>query len=510
MGKLVNKYFVGEALCQVPFFTLSHLYAKLFDEETNGYSKPYQYGVGIAAVFYFLLGLFFLWKFLKSFEFRIGVILFVCVCVAFGTNLFYYAVYEPSMAHVYSFSFITGFLFFTRSFLLSPSGKGIIIIAAFTGMITLIRPVDIMIVFAFPFLAGNFENLKNAMGWMKKHLLFLVPALALFLLIVSLQLLLYYWQTGHFFLWSYQSEGFDFAHPHIYRTLFSYEKGLFIYTPIAFVSLFGLLVMPFRSRYLFLTLLPVLGIIVFVVSSWHDWRYGFSFGLRAYIEFYALSAFTLAYLIDFASKRRIIFAFTGLIFSALISFYLIQQYQFNHRILHPGSMNKERYYLVFLHTEKKYEDTLSRIPYVMESEGDFNDMEGSVDWPGLETIKKGLSHSGEAASRIDSASPYSAGFCRSMSDDDFNTPSTIKISAWVLRKNENDNGSIGIYLTSNDSVLFSKDIDLNELTKTGAWTNVKQEIIIPARKTEREYLRVLFFHSSGTTYIDDFSVEIVK
>lgn len=507
-GKPVNKYFSGVSICQLPFFTLAHFFAKSANIPANGYTKPYHYAVAFAGIFYFLAGLFFLWKLLETFNFKPGVIFFVSTCFAFGTNLLYYAAFEPSMSHVYSFAFITAFLFYSRSFLLAPSKKGIVLLSILLGIVVLIRPVNGMIICALPFLAGSWVIFRDALRWVMRNISWLLLALVVFLSICSIQLLLYYWQTGHFFVWSYKSEGFDFRHPRIFGTLFSYQKGLFVYMPVLLFGVIGLFFLAKKSMYQFIALVPVLAIIVFVISSWHDWKYGFSFGARAYIDFYALLALPFAFLADFLSTRRTVFVFFIFICAALVTHNFIQIYQYANHIIHPGAMNKERYWTIFLKTGKKYEDTLSRLPYQMESEGDCNEMEGAVDWPGMETIDKGPAHSGESSSRIDAAAPYSAGFCKNMSDEIFDATSSVKISAWVMKKDEKDNGALIILRLSADSSLFTKEIPLPANMKKGEWRNINATIDIPKRMADPEFLKVFFLRYEGTLYVDDFCVTV--
>ena len=508
-GKPVNKYFCGVALLQLPFFSASHIYAKLSGENPNGYSKPYQWGVALAALFYFLAGLFFLWKFLEKFNFGKWIRIIVCICFAFGTNLFHYAVFEPSMSHVYSFAAISAFLFSARSFFLFPSTKKIIVVGIILGIIALLRPANLLILFSLPLVSGNLENLKNGFSWMKKNSFQLLTGFVPFVFICSIQLFLYKWQTGHYLVWSYKDEGFNFLHPHVFGTLFSYEKGLFIYTPMTFLSLFGLIFIFKRSRFLFLSLIFVMAVIIYVVSSWHEWKYGFSFGLRAYLDFYTLFAFSFAFLIDAAMKRKMAFAICCLIFSSILVFSNIQEYQYDHRIIHGGAMNKENYWLVFLQTNKKYQDTISIENYELESSGIFNDMEGSEDWPGKETIIEGTAYSGNHSSRIDSASPYSVGFNRNLSSDDvFDSETKIQISAWVMRTDSMDKGTLVIAQQKRDSIYFRKYIPLPSFSKPGEWVKMNQEIVIPSRKMDNEYLKIFFTRFSGTIYIDDFNVEI--
>jgi hypothetical protein len=508
-GKPVNKYFCGEPFLQLPFFATGHLIAKASGYKTNGYSQPYFYCFAIGALFYFLLGLFFLWKLLEKFLFRKRVILFVCLCYAFGTNLFHYAIYEPSMSHIYSFAAITAFLYSLRSFFLSPSRKTILLAAISLGIVALLRPVNLVVVLAFPVMAGDWKNVKAGFSWIRKNIFFFLLAILAFLLVCSVQLCIYNWETKHFFIWSYQNEGFDFSHPHFFGTLFSFEKGLFIYMPLTFISLFGFLVIARRSRYLLLSFLPLIAMIVWIVSAWHEWRYGYSFGLRAYVDYYALVALPMAFLIDYAFSKKVLFAFVSLVCTLLITLYCIQEYQFTHNIIHPGAMNKKNYWLVFLKTDDKYTDTITLANRVLESDGDFNDMEGGSEWPGMETIKKGIAFSGDHASRIDSTSIYSCAFYRNMSDNDvFNSSSHIKATAYIFRNDTTDKGSFVIAQVKDSTIFFLEHYPLPPVKKKGTWQEVSFEELIPKVYSANEHLKVFFEWKSGVVYVDDFKVEV--
>lgn len=508
-GKPVNKYFIGEAVLQAPFFGIAHLIAKNSSYEPGGYSKPYFYLFATGALFYFLLGLFFTWKLLEKFFFRKRVILFVCICFVSGTNLFHYALFEPSMSHVYSFAAVAAFLYFTRCFFLSPSRKYILLAAFTLGIVAILRPVNLALFLAFPALAGDWQNLKAGFQWIRKNLLSTFIAIILFLLVGFIQLFIYHWQTGHYFVWAYRGEGFDFLHTNFFGTLFGFEKGLFVYTPLILVAILGIFIMARRSRYMAFTLLPVLAILAWIVSSWHQWQYGYSFGLRAYIDYYALAALSMAFLIDFAFTKKIILAPVTIICLLLISLYGIQNYQYLHRIIHGGAMDKHAYWLVFLKTDKKYEDTITFSNQAMESDGDFNDMEGSVKWPGLETIVEGTAFSGTHASRIDSTNLYSCGFVRIMSDNPvFYHPSRLIISAYVARNTPLDSADLVIAQVREAKLFYTTDLPLPSFEKAGKWEKVSYEIIIPGFHEEGEVLKVFFRQKSGVVYIDDFNVKV--
>ncbi len=508
-GKYVNKYFCGEPFLQLPFFTAGHLIAKSFGYKANGYSEPYFYCIAFGALFYFLLGLFFLWKLLEKFSFRKPVILIVCICFAAGTNLFHYAEYEPSMSHIYSFAAVAGFLYFMRCFFLSPSRKYILLSAAALGIVALLRPVNLVVLLAFPAMAGNWENVKAGFRWMGKNVSSTMISVVIFSIICSVQLLIYYWHTGKFFVWAYSGEGFDFAHPHFFGTLFSYEKGLFVYMPMTLLALFGFFIIAKRSPYLLFTLLPLLALIAWIVSSWHEWRYGYSFGLRAYIDYYALFALPLAFLVDFAFRRKLFLAPVVLTCLLFILLYGIQEYQFQNRILHAGAMNKEAYWMVFLKTSDEYQDLITEETQLIESDGDFNDMEGNVKWLGHETIVADAGFSGNHSSRIDSVFPYSCAFVRNMSRSEmFDHPTRLLISAQILRKDTSGQAMLSVAQVRNNNTYFLYNYPLPLVKTNGEWQQITHEVLLPGKTVSNQMLKVFFVHKKGELYIDDLKVQV--
>jgi hypothetical protein len=98
-------------------------------------------------------------------------------------------------------------------------------------MIVLIRPVNAMVIFGIPFVLGNFREAGSFIRKIVDKPAITILASGFFILILAIQLILWNYQTGSFFIWPYKGEGFDFLNPHIYGVLFSFRKGLFIYTP---------------------------------------------------------------------------------------------------------------------------------------------------------------------------------------------------------------------------------------------------------------------------------------
>src|ERR1044072_9613417 len=73
-GKLVNKYFAGEAVAITPFFLVAHWLSGSNENPADGYSFYYMAAVSLAAIFYVLLGLGALRELLLRFEIREGAV----------------------------------------------------------------------------------------------------------------------------------------------------------------------------------------------------------------------------------------------------------------------------------------------------------------------------------------------------------------------------------------------------------------------------------------------------
>ena len=347
-GKKVNKYFIGTAVAEAPFFLIAHFLTYLTGGETDGFSALYMISISVAALFYLWLGLYFLNRLLKTYnisEINRGITIFACV---FGTNLFCYSGVEPGMSHVFSFGFTSVFLFYAKCFFQQPEKQYLIYLSVSLGMIILIRPTNALILLALPFIARNFNNLKVDLFFLvSKHKLLLTSSLTI-LSIISIQLIYYKLATGNFLIYSYNEEGFDFSNPHFFDMLFSYRKGLFLYTPLYLLSLSGLYFLWKKSRWQVVTWLSFFVVITYIFSSWRMWFYGGSFSSRVYVEYLPMFMIPLAICLENLTgkiwQKR---AFVGIIFG-LILLCQIQTFQYRHYQIHWSDMTKEMYWDVFL------------------------------------------------------------------------------------------------------------------------------------------------------------------
>jgi hypothetical protein len=353
-GRSMNKYFAGTAMMQMPFFLGAHLVAKSSDQHAaDGYSKIYQRSIYHAALVYALLGLMFLRFSLRNFGIHHWWIFWIQVAVLFASSLSNYIVMDASFSHAYSFALISVWSYLMLSFDPKKPHK-IIWIALILGLIVLIRPINIIILAFVPFLLVLAGKKLQDFRLFFSHRKMLLLAILCFSIIVAIQPIIWYLQTGQFVVRSYGDESFNFLDPHLMDFLFSYRKGLFVYAPVFFVFLVlgSFFWIKMKSWRIFASFCIPFVILIYVLSSWWYWSYGASFGSRVMIDFYPLLALSA---VPFFNRVHLLwkwFSIPIIAFAAYLA--LVQTYQYKHYIITWDDMTKEAYWTVFLKTQDKF------------------------------------------------------------------------------------------------------------------------------------------------------------
>ena len=91
-GRIVNKCFVGAALCMTPFYKAAELHSFVVGEVFDPFSPRTKKWINVGALFYLFLGLAFIYLWLKLLKLKETSILWSLLGVSLGTNLFLYAV----------------------------------------------------------------------------------------------------------------------------------------------------------------------------------------------------------------------------------------------------------------------------------------------------------------------------------------------------------------------------------------------------------------------------------
>ena len=356
-GAKVIKTTMGLSILYAPFFALGHQYAQIQDDESRGFSSTYEFFLVLSSLFYMIIGVFCLRKFLLYFYNDLTVAITLAT-IYLGTNLFYYETIEPILSHGYNFALISSLLLLTVKWHQKPSWKFTSMIGLVAGLIILIRPVNVFIILFF-ILYQLFEKdgFKTKSKLFKKEYLKLGTIALISFIVILPQLLYWHSMTGHFFFNSYVGEQFYFNNPHVIDGLFSYRKGWLLYTPIMILALIGI----FFSKGFKYTILLIIAPVILVLFSWWNWWYGGSFGCRPIIDFYPLLAIGMAAFIQKITETKKVFkASTGVLIVLLVCFNLFQTIQRKSDAIHWDSMTKEAYWHNFLsrYAQPGFEKTL--------------------------------------------------------------------------------------------------------------------------------------------------------
>jgi len=449
---IVNKYFAGTAVLMAPFFVVGHLAAHLNGTPADGYSWPYQMAMVIGALFWLFFGAYLFVRFLMTRQLGLGAEKWAVMALLFATGLFYYTIAEPTMSHIYSFAMVCAALYLAQRYFAEGRMKHFLLLAIAMGLIVLIRPVNGLFALALPVAAADSAQFRSRLPG-RGNIWHWVLAAVLFLAVCAIQPLIYWLQTGSPWVWSYDEEGFNFARPEVMNVLFSFRKGLFVYTPVAALGLLGIFWHLRRNRFQAGLVLVFLVLITWVISSWWMWYYGGSFGMRPYLEFMPLFVIGVMWLWQAGEKwvRRLLMT----ILSVLMFVNVVQSFQYNQSILLWDGMTREIYTRVFLRTDRSYigyfENWPAKWAYTgIDSVTFAHDFETLRGWANEQTAVKGDAPSGEQYAVFEHLSRYGPVFFAHLDTVPLPELNTVRIEAMV-RVNSFGTGA-GIVVTIEDTV----------------------------------------------------------
>jgi len=520
--RAVNKYFAGEALLLLPFFLLATFFSWIWGIEITGYSFFFQLFTGLGALFYLFLGLYYVKKILHHLRIQPVLSAIILATILLGTNLFYYSLWQPSMSHVYSFFAINGFLWFVCRTLQTPRLRFVILAGLFLGGTVLIRPTNGSIILLIPFLFNTREEFGMLAGFLVKKKIAVLLFMGAFTLVVCIQLILWHIQTGRWFLWSYEDEGFIFLNPRVSNVLFGFRKGLFIYTPLILFSLLGCLRLAFRNLTRFFSMCLFLAFSTYIIASWWNWYYGDSFGARAFIDYYGIYALLLAILLSHKETKTGTALVILLVFP-FVALNLIQTWQYTHHIIHPYSMNKAKYQFVFLKTDSLYQKCLGgndEIPgYAMDMAHPCKVYltrfeEVSAEWKNSFTKKVPYAHSGRFVGYVDSLHPYSATL--EIKPEELSPcPALFYVEGSIWIRDSIKGASNKAFLVfsmdsidQNGNYWFGFPVKDVPDSLTGVWQKCSFSLTLPEFRTPGKILKVYIWNKGKKLVMfDDFSVE---
>lgn len=304
-GYLLIKYTYGVAAMELPFFLAAHGWEKMTGGSADGYSASYRYAVKASSIFYGLLGLLLLYEVLRRLFGSTPAVVGVCA-VLLGTNLFWFVLHQSGMAHVPLFFLYSLLIYATMRVHERPATKWFVIGGLTAGLITVMRPTDILCL-AIPGLYGvwGVESLRAKLRFLREN----VRGIAVFAISFVPPLLpqMIYWKkfAGSFLYYSYTNERFNWREPKIIEGLFHFNNGWLAYTPLMALALVGLLLYR-RIREVSLVSYLLLPAYIYVVYSWYCYNYINGLGSRPMIHMYPLLAIPLTALLVAAWQRGVV------------------------------------------------------------------------------------------------------------------------------------------------------------------------------------------------------------
>ncbi len=353
----INVHTVGVSLLLLPFFLLGYAWASLGGYEINGLSGPFEKMISIGALFYAMLGLYFIRKLLQKLNIKDHIIAVVLLLIFFGTHLLNYSLNEPAMSHVYSFALVSAFFYYSYQVFNSGERKYFVLAAFMLALVTLVRPINLIVLGIIPFWSNSLRDFIERMRvvFFKKTVTMIIAG-AVFKLTILIQGFVWLAQNGKMMQWSYKDNGLYFLSPNTLKMLFGFNAGFFIYTPVCLLLMLGFIPLFRENTYKFFSLFLFLAFIFYLFSCHWAYTYFDGLSIRPMVDIMPVFAILGAKLIS--SLEGKIKAVTVPALGLLLVLNLVTCYQYKAGILPPASMNYEKFKYIFLKTDKKYAGVL--------------------------------------------------------------------------------------------------------------------------------------------------------
>jgi len=532
-GNMVIKYTSGLAILYLPFFVIGHILALTLGFPADGFSLPYQYSVFVGCLVFSITGLYFLRKVLLEF-FDDKIVAIILIIIFLGTNYFSESVFKGAMSHNLLFSLYAIILWLTIRWHKTFRTREAILLGLTCGLASMIRPTDIVSLL-IPVFWGvkDWKSLISKAGLFIRNCKGLGLAGAGFLLAWVPQLIYWKFLTGKFLFYSYDNpgEGFEFLRPYLLQELFSFRKGLFIYTPIMIFAIAGFYFLFRKNLDIFLSLAIYFILNLYLVSSWSCWWYAESFGQRALVQSYAVMSVVLGYFVSFIKGKaisiRILFA---LIFIFFIILNLFQNWQLNHGIIHGSRMTKAYYQSVFFKTKVDpelkqlllVERPTSNNEYFTAESGYlppkqllFQDFEDAGATSQLK-ITDSLAYSGKHALVMSPLQRFSPGYHIPYDDLTRKDHAWIRARAWIFPVSDlkDDLPLLVVTFSHNEKYYKYRTASFENRHLEiipNRWNLLTVDYLTPEVRSVKDVLSVyLWFRGPGKVLVDDINIELIE
>lgn len=306
-----TKYPIGSTIFLFPPFFITHIILLLLQGlgmriATDGYNIIYQASAAIGSLFYAGFGLLLIYRLGKKI-FNSKIAFLATLAVWLTTPLIYYMTMEPLTSQPLSFFCVSTFIYIWYTTRNNRKLYQWILLGITGGLMSIVRYQDSL--FLFILIIDSFRKFWPNLF---KILLFIIAAGS----IISIQLCINNYLFGSPFNKGVYEAGFpNLTSPKILYTLFSFERGLFVWSPILIFALTGLYWFSKKFKFVGSLLLASVLLQVYVVSSWADPSQGDSFGNRILLNLNIIFALGLMQFLENTQSYQKLFL---TIFSLLI------------------------------------------------------------------------------------------------------------------------------------------------------------------------------------------------
>lgn len=525
-GKQVIKYSMGTAILWLPFFLIAHVLAGAFGFPADGLSPPYSWAILIGGLIYALIGLWFLRKILLRY-FNDRVTCIVLILITMGTNYWGQTASDTIMPHSTMFVLNVMILWFTIRWHETSKLKFAALLGLTLGLATISRPTEVIWVIV-PVLWGIHDKAsllaKIRMLWQQWKSVLVFGAA--FVLMLMPQLLYWRYTSGSWVFYSY-GERFALDSPFLYKMLFSYKKGWFVYTPLMLFACWGFRFIWKNKREIFWPLLLFVTVNVWVISSWECWWYAACLSVRALMEMLPAMAIPLGFLIVYLDQQAKSWVRWPAAMLILFCFALnlFQHWQYNHGIIDGERMTKAYYWRIFGKTSITGEDrNLLEVDHWPPDEHLYNldgllqkdfyyidfDRNSPVDSQYVDTS---FAHSGKHSCRLEPGHEFSPVWKRPYHFLTNKEYAWVRAEAWICIDDttglHGDPPLLVISYEARGRALKYKSVplDMKDL-KPGEWRRVTTDYMTPYPLYNDDQVASYIWHRSpAKIHVDDFQIE---
>lgn len=323
---------LGAAFFWLPFFASTHALLKLSAVfggtiPADGYSYPYIQAVCLASLLCAFAGVILSYLMARRY-FDPEVASWGAVVLWLASPLFWYTVYEPSMPHAVSLAAVAMFLF---SWFRARDTGGVATwtwVAFTAGVMVSVQRYNVLFLTApLMTLLGRVRETPSLREGAKLRQAGWVAGLSLLAFAAATApLWLYHWLATGSILRNIDipAKALEYwRNPSISEFLFSSDRGLLSWTPAAYLSVFGLMVMFWRRKTVAGIFLMTLSVGVYLLSS--TWDEGSSFGSRRLTEAYPIFLFGFCNVLVMAKRSPRVLLGLACLFLITWNFLLVGQ-----------------------------------------------------------------------------------------------------------------------------------------------------------------------------------------